>query len=505
MNEVSTIFQPHPGPQTRFMEFDGRYALLGGAAGGGKTDCLIYDPFRQIAIETARVNRREIRESTGRAILFRRTMPELREVMDRCQRTFRRIDPGVRWVSDEKTWTFSCGYKYMLAQMEESGDWVKYLGFEFTWIGFDELTTFTEEQFEMLDTRLRTADPVLRNMLYVRAGTNPIGLGLQWVRKRFVEPAPPNTPVIRRIKTPVVGPDGITRHQYVEQKQIFIPARLHDNPSLDQAQYAAGLVTKSSARRKALLEGDWYAIEGAWVGDFWEQDVHVCEPFRIPGSWYKFRSCDFGTAKPASVDWWAVDPDGNLTCFKSFYKPGHNSEMLAYAIKEIEMELGFWDPYRGCSMLSGPLDNSCWNKTGGIGPPIAETMAEVGVFWDKSTKDRHFAADQMRTRLARRTPHPTLKGVFVPGIRWFKTCRDAIRTIPSLPCDENDPEVPDTDAEDHAYDSASYACMSRPMRPERLKDGEPDISYFLRDDLQAARLHRERQSRGSKTGYPGGW
>ncbi len=57
--------------------------------------------------------------------------------------------------------------------MEEPGDWMKYYSFEFTEALFDELTTFTEEQFDQIDTRVRSTDPVLSQMLYVRAGSNP--------------------------------------------------------------------------------------------------------------------------------------------------------------------------------------------------------------------------------------------------------------------------------------------------------------------------------------------
>jgi hypothetical protein len=502
------------------MAFKGRYALIGGAAGGGKSDCLLYDPWRQVKIEQDRVNRGEIATSTGRAILFRRTMPELREVLDRAQRTFPLIDAGAKWHEQTKTWTLSCGYKFMFGQMEEPGDWIKYYSFEFTWAGFDELTTFTEEQFDQIDTRVRSSDPVLSRMLYVRAGTNPVGPGLEWVRRRFVEPAPPNTPVVARIRTPITE-GGVTRYEWVERKQIFIPARISDNPSIDQKEYAATLTAKSSATRRALLEGDWYAnTEGAWVGEDWDPALHVCEPFKIPVGWTKFRSGDYGYRWPglSSIQWWAVDTDGNMVCYRSYTTVGQNAEMLAHRIKEIEVEAGEWDVTRGCSKLTGPLDGSCWGEAGQVGPTHAESFFNVGVMWFKCDKNRHAAAEQMRQRLVRRTAHRTIKDqkgkpvYCIPGIRWFSTCFSYVRnprgakvkvgpivTIPTLPADENDWDVPDTHGNDHDYDSASYACMSRPLVAE-TENTPPD-------ELAARRkaMKDSDKPKIGRTGYPGMW
>ena len=45
----------------------------------------------------------------------------------------------------------------------------------------------------------------------------------------------------------------------------------------------------------------------------------------------------------------------------------------------------------------------------------------------------------------------------------FSTSRDLIRTLPALQHDDARPEDVDSDMEDHAPDSARYACMSRPF------------------------------------------
>lgn len=501
---MSVIFQPHPGPQTRFMEFGGRYALIGGAAFGGKTDCLRWYPFKQIMVETERKRRGEIQSSLGRGIVFRRTMPELREIIDRNHREFRLIDPSVVWKENDKTWTFGCGYKYMVGHMEDPKDWIKYYGYEFTFLGWDELTTFTEEQYDQLDTRLRTKDPVLAKMLWNRAGTNPVGPGLEWVRRRFVEVARPGKVVIRRYH--IAANDNGTKASVEETQQIFIPAKVDDNLSVDVNSYKATLLSKGATSTivRQLLHGDWWVIHGAWVGDLWDPSIHVCKPFKIPKAWPRFRSMDYGYANPASVDWWAVDPDGNLICYRNLTVKKHNAEMLAYRIKEIEMDNDEWDVGRGGSRLSGPLDYESFGQRGHVGPTIAETFLNIGVHWERCDKDRHAGADQIRWRLTRRTGHPTLLGedkkpaLIIPGIRWFDTCISPIRTIPALPADENDPDVPDTKADDHNWDSMQYACLSRPMSADRDK---PDRDWWdEEDDIEAARRKRAERP---MLGYPG--
>jgi hypothetical protein len=218
----------------------------------------------------------------------------------------------------------------------------------------------------------------------------------------------------------------------------------------------------------------------------------VCKPFKIPKSWPRFRSCDYGFANPASVDWWAVDPDGNLICYRNLTVRKHNAEMLAYRIKELEIENDEWDVETGRSRLRGcPLDYESWGQRGHVGPTIAETFENIGVFWDKCDKNRHSAADQIRWRLARRTGHPTLKdsdgkpALIVPGIRWFDTCVSPIRTIPALPVDDNDIEVPDTKADDHNWDSMAYACLSRPLAAD--KHANEREWWDEEDDLALAR------------------
>ncbi len=358
--------------------------------------------------------------------------------------------------------------------MDEDGDWIKYYGMEFTQLCWDELPTFTEEQFDQMDTCLRSTDPVLKTMLRNRAGANPVGVGVKWVRKRFVEVAPPNTPVIRRIEVVLTDDEGAKSKQVVEHKQIFIPAKVSDNKHADQAEYIAMLSTKSEAMVRALRDGDWYVSDGAFLLALWDSQVHTVKPFVLPKGWIRFRSCYYAYEKPASVSWWAVDPDGNIVCYKNLTVTHHDAEMLAYRIREIDIALELWDPRRNCSKIRGHLGpDEAWGHEKHTGPTVAETMGRAGVFWWKADKDRMGADNQVRWRLARRTADPDRLGpgkkpiLNVPGIRWFRTCKDPIDTIPTLVPDKNDPDKPDMKAEVHNYLDTGYACLSRPLIPER--------------------------------------
>ncbi|MDG2570683.1 hypothetical protein P7L87_24305, partial [Vibrio parahaemolyticus] len=69
--------------------------------------------------------------------------------------------------------------------------------------------------------------------------------------------------------------------------------------------------------------------------------------------------------------------------------------------------------------------------------------------------------DEMRQRLKGQNG--------VPLLYVFETCKEFIRTVPSLPHDPRRMEDIDTSAEDHIADEARYACMSRPWVPVQDK------------------------------------
>ncbi len=312
-------------------------------------------------------------------------------------------------------------------------------------------------------TRVRTTDPVLRKMLKVRAMSNPFP---NWVRDYFVEPNPAGGEIlIKRVRLA----SGKTR----DRSRIFLPAKLSDNPDAHfREDYEANLRGQPEHIKRAQLDGDWFVVPGAYFSDLWEPERIVIDPFRLPSGWLRFRSGDWGYKQECVILWWAVNPEGDLICYreKTFNgakaKKRFDAGEVAREIRDIEQAAGEWNNLRKSSRLTGWMDTQLWEERGRKGPTMADDMAREGVYWQKATKGRRSAAQQLVRRLGQRGYNGRA------GIQFFRSCGKCISTIPSLPTDETDPEVPAKGGQDHWYDAVSYACAANPV-PSGQEDRNP--------------------------------
>jgi len=427
----NVIFKPNKGPQTQFLASAEREVFYGGARGGGKSYAMLVDPLRYCT------------KQNHRALLIRKTMPELRDMITHSQRLYGKAYPGARWREQEKEWRFPSGARIEFGYADNMTDALRYQGQSYTWIGIDELPQYpTPDIYNFLRSSLRSVDPAIP--VFMRATGNPGNVGSQWVREMFVNPSQPNVPFHISIDTPT-GIKKITRR--------FIPAKLQDNPYLMQTEdYYAMLSSLPEVQRKQFLEGDWDAFENSAFPEF-NKDIHTTEPFDIPRSWTRFRSCDWGYSSPACVLWFAIDWDNHLWVYRELYRNKMTADVFAKQV--MNMEHGEYIKY-------GVLDSSTWARRGDVGPSIAETMIQEGCRWrpsDRSPKSRVNGKMELHKRLKFDEELEQTR------IKIFTTCTNLIRTLPLLPVDNNNPEDVDTDAEDHAYDALRYGVMSRPVNP----------------------------------------
>ena len=283
-------------PQKRQAEFMRRpeyEALYGGAAGGGKSEALVAEALRQVD------------NPRYKAIIFRKTYPQLRELILKSFRIYRSAYPDAVYNSTEHCWIFPSGARIYFGSMPNSTSYENYQGLSFAFIGFDELTHFTEEEYLYLIGRNRADGDGLR--IYIRSTANPGGRGHAWVKARFITEAKPDTPFIYKVEIENDKGERVT----VERSRIFIPSSVWDNKILlkNDPNYLANLAMQSEAKRNALLYGDWDSFDGQVFSE-WRNNpnpkfvrTHVIEPFEIPKHWKRFRSFDFGYAKPFAVQW----------------------------------------------------------------------------------------------------------------------------------------------------------------------------------------------------------
>ncbi len=444
---TEVVFRPNKGPQVDFLAAPEKEVLYGGAAGGGKSFAMLVDLLRYAS------------NGNHRALLLRRTLAELTELVDQSRKLYPKAFPGAIFRESKNTWSFPSGATALFSYVDKDNDVTRYQGQSFTWIGVDELGQYpTPYVWNYLRSRLRTTDPEIQT--YMRASANPGGVGGWWLKKMFVDPTIPNEPFwatdIDSGKVLRYGPNHPEHPDEPLYQRRFIPARLTDNPFLmESGEYEAMLLSLPEVERRRLLEGDWDVADGAAFSEF-DRSVHVVEPFEVPYNWPRLRAADYGYSSPSCVLWGAVDWDGNIFIYRELYDKGYTGETLARIINALEEN----DPLMQISVLDG----ACWSKHG-TGPSIAESMIRNGVRWIPADKNRIPGKIELHRRLAidERTDEPKLK--------IFSTCTNLIRTLPTIPLSKTNSEDVDTKSDDHAYDALRYMCMTRPT-------GLPQNSIF---------------------------
>ena len=456
--DYSVIWKPQPGPQTALLTCPVFEVFYGGARGGGKTDGVL----GEFVIHADQYGENAI------GLMVRRTIKQLRETIERSKVIYKPL--GAAFNDTDKIWRFPNGARLVFAYLERDSDADNYQGHSYTRVYVEEIGNFP------------SATPIMKLMATLRSGAgvpcgfratgNPGGAGHQWVKARYIDPAPSGW---KRIKSEFINPfTGET----VSRERVYIPSRLADNTYLG-GDYVANLhMSGSTELVRAWLEGDWNVIAGAFFPEFGLQ--HVLSPRVLPSTWPRFRSADWGSARPFSVGWWAISdgslpslPRGALVRYREWYGwNGNPNEGLKLTAEEVGQ--GIAEREHGDTVKNGHsvLDPAAFSQDGG--PSISERIYNGSgkrVSFRRADNRRvpQMGAmggwDQLRARLKGEDGRPM--------IYFFDTCTHAIRTLPALQHDEKRPEDVDTEAEDHAPDEVRYACMSRPYLPKSMPKNDP--------------------------------
>lgn len=438
--------------------------LYGGAAGGGKSDALLAEALRQVDIPNYR------------GLILRKTYPQLSELVDRSLSIYKPAFPQAVYNASDHVWRFPSGAKIYFRSMQNTQARTNFQGLRFDFIGFDELTHFTWDEYSYLFSRNRPSrDPSgKRTRVYMRATTNPGGIGHGWVKDRFITPAPPLTPITEEMT--VQGPDGPLS---IKRDRVFVPATVFDNQALLDADpaYLGNLAMLPQAERDALLYGDWDSFSGQVFRE-WKNDpahyadrlwTHVIDPFEPPKHWKCWRGFDFGYTRPFSVGWFTADEEGRIYHIAEYYGcTGTPNEGVRMNPAEIAAEIRRYEDehplLRGRDIV-GIADPAIFDES--HGESIADIMARHPhyISWYPGDHTRLAGKMQYHYRLA-------FDSNGLPMFQVFNTCRNFIRTIPQLVYDEKKVEDINTEQEDHIYDMCRYVLMESPISP-RKNEAEP--------------------------------
>jgi hypothetical protein len=474
--KYNVIAECQPGPQSLLITCPCFEVFFGGARGGGKTFGMLLEWL----------SHQDEWGDKASGIMVRRTFKQLEDTIKAAKALF--IPLGAKWtnsVDKYATFVFPNGSEIRFRHLENDEDAENYQGHSYTRLYIEELGNFPRPEpiFKLVAT-LRSPYGVPCGF---RATGNPGGPGHQWVKSRYITPAPLGYKVLKETyANPWTG-------ETIIRDRVYIPSRITDNKFLGN-DYIANLHMVGSPKLvRAWLEGDWSVVDGAFFDNF-DMNRHVIRPIPLSAKWLRFRAGDWGSAKPFAFGWFVsvsdpvqihltdgrphIIPRGALImyrewygCQKDKYDTGLKLTVEQAADGIIAREIEEPKDLNGKSGIKyGVLDPACFADTGG--PSIAERFGDKRIYWNRADNarvgrnGRLGGWDMIRHRLDGESGSPM--------IYIFSTCTDTIRTLPELQHDDKHPEDIDTESEDHAADMLRYACMSRPwVKKDRTEELPP--------------------------------
>ena len=415
--------------QKSFIDSTEFEVLFGGAAGGGKSHGQLID-----ALLFA------MRYPKSKQLMLRRSYPELEKSLIRAAAA---LYPRSIFTlnASNHLGKFKNGSIIDFGYCAGELDVYQYQSAEYDIIRFDELTHFSESQYLYLISRVRGANGYPKQ---VKCSTNPGGIGHSWVKRRFIDPAPP--------MCKFVGEDGLSR--------IYLPSLISDNPFLmdRDPDYEKRLLALPERERRALLYGDWSVFDGQYFSEF-DPRVHVISPFEIPSHWRKYRTVDYGLDRLACL-WIAVSPDGRAFVYREYCESNLTISAAAEAILDRTP--------RGEDIYATLAPPDLFSRSQESGRSKATIFSECGINFTKTSNDRECGWLALKELLSTRNG--------TAGLGIFSVARELIRCLPALQTDKLRP----TDCANEPHDITHAPDALRGFAIYHSKPRKEESAYTTR-------------------------
>jgi len=234
--------------------------FTGGEAGGGKSWALCHDFLR------------DQHHSDANAILFRRTYPDLEDLIHKALEHFEGLQPTFN--TSKHLFTFPSGARFRFSHLQHIKDIYTHSGQEYSHIYWDELPQFPELPYLFMMSRLRSTNKEI--VKRIKSTGNPDGEGVLWVKHRFVDKLEPHevgwfkTVNNRDTKMEEGTPGAISRS--------WLPTVRSQNKILMDADpdYESMLDQLPEDKKQALKFGSWDTFDKddqLILSDWWDEAV----------------------------------------------------------------------------------------------------------------------------------------------------------------------------------------------------------------------------------------
>lgn len=471
-----TKWKPLKGSQELAVTAPANHILFEGTRGNGKSEAQLVRFHARVGLGYG---------SHWRGVIFDRRYKELEDLIIKSKRLFGRYNDGGVFKSSkgDLKWEWPGGEELLFRVARNEDDYWQYHGQEFAYIGFNELTKYPMPDFydSIMSCNRSSYMPVKKTdpdriPLEVFSTTNPWGPGHNWVKSRFIDPAPPGRYV--KITAKVFNP-RTQKDEEITKYQLRLFGSYKENIFLTP-EYILELdrITDPN-KRAAWIEGSWDITSGGMFDDLWDSSIHIIDPIVIPRGWRIDRALDWGSSRPFSVGWFAESngeqvefesskggillPRGSVVQVAEWYgfngQPNKGIRMsakdVAKGIKDREGKL-----FGNGRVVQGPADSAIFDTIDENS--IASNMASEGVYWlpaYKGAGSRVNGWEHMRMML-----ESAKRGDQSPGLFFSRNCQQSIRVLPTVPRDEVDLDDVDTESEDHIPDMIRYRLYKKPRK-----------------------------------------
>lgn len=373
------VIELRPQPrQEKFLSSPADIAIYGGAAGGGKTWSLLFEPLRHID------------NPKFGAVIFRRTIAEITKeggMWDESNDIYPFFN--ARPNKAEHFHHFPKGSKISFAHLQYETTLKDWRGAQIVLMEFDQLETFSQTQIFYMFSRNRSTSGIRP---YFRATCNPepgwLAIFLDWWIDEEGYAIPERSGKIRwMVRENDFTYWADTREELLKshpdstpKSVTFILSTIYDNQILMQKDpgYLANLQALSSVDRARLLGdrlrgGNWKVRP---AGRIYEEFTDACivEDFPIPITWPVWRGVDFGAVHQAVI-WLAEDPNKHV--FYLFFEYLHGDRTTQEHVDKV-LERG-----EECTSWGGaPSEDQQrrdWSAAGlaVLKPPISDVEAGI--------------------------------------------------------------------------------------------------------------------------------